>query len=95
MYTDSYSEDLYNGDGSGCAFVSYEDLSRYNLLKDIDMSGISCNSEYTAVKIVKFRDKYYYKPFIGCGTEKNGKAINPDIFRPVQFEASSICNADD
>ena len=94
LYTDSYSEDLYLGRTSGCVYVSYDEMNRYKLLKDIDIRDISCNSEFTAVKIVKFGEKYYYKPFIGCGTKKNGKASNPDIFRPSQFEASTICNSE-
>ena len=94
LYTDSYSEDLYEGRTSGCIYVSYEQMNRYKLLKEIDMSGISCNSEYTAAKIVKYKEKYFFKPFIGCGTEKNGKAFNPDIFRPDKFEVSSICSSE-
>ena len=82
LYTDSYSEDLFGDSTTGCQYVDYQTLSNYKMLKDIDMSGISCNSDLTAVKIVKYNDKYYYKPFIGCGAEKNGKAINADIFRP-------------
>ena len=64
LYTDSYSEDLYLGRTSGCVYVSYDEMNRYKLLKDIDIRDISCNSEFTAVKIVKFGEKYYYKPFI-------------------------------
>ena len=91
LYTDSYSNDLFGENTTGCRYVSYSELSRYKLLKDIDMRGISCNSDYTAVKVVKYVNKYYYKPFIGCGVEKNGKAANADIFRPSKVDVSSIC----
>ena len=91
LYTDSYSEDLFGDNSTGCKYVSYAELSRYHLLRDIDMNGISCNSDYTAVKVVKYGDQYYYKPFIGCGVEKNGKAVNADTFKPSKVEASSVC----
>lgn len=94
LYTDSYSSDLYGTKRSGCVYVDYTELNRYKLLKDIDIDGISCNSPYTAVKIVRFQNKFYYKPFIGCGVDKNGKANNPDIFRPVKSEVSELCTGD-
>ena len=93
LYTDSYGDDLYEGSPKGCIYVDFATLSRYKLVKDIDMRGISCNSPYTLVKIVKYDKKYYYKPFIGCGAKKAG-GVEPDVFRPVQAEISSLCSGD-
>ena len=42
LYIDSYSEDLYLGRTSGCVYVSYDEMNRYKLLKDIDIRDISC-----------------------------------------------------
>ena len=93
LYTDSYSDDLYGHKASGCEYVTYNDLARYKLVKDIDLSGISCASPYTAVKILKFKEKYYYKPYIGCGSS-NGNTVNADIFKPQKVEISDICSSD-
>ncbi len=90
LYTDSYSEDLF-AYSTGCEYVKYENLTKYNLIKDIDLSGISCNSPYTAVKVVKFKEKYYYKPYIGCG--KKGASGKPDIFMPEELNISAVCDS--
>ena len=90
IYTDSYSEDLFEGD-TGCNYVRYDDMRRYNLLKDIDVDGISCNTEYTVVKVVKYHEKYYYSPYIGCGSKTNN-AVKADIFRPSKVEKISTCD---
>ena len=93
LYTDSYSDDLYGHKTSGCEYVTYDDLARYKLVKDIDLSGISCASPYTAVKIMKFKEKYYYKPYIGCGSD-SGNTVHADIFKPQKMEVSEICSSD-
>lgn len=91
-YTDSYSIDLFNDRATGCAYVYYNDLNRYHLIQDIDISGITCNSDYTVVKVVKYRDKYYFNPYIGCGEGNGSKIENPNLFRPTKAEISEICD---
>ena len=91
LYTDSYSEDVFSGK-TGCAYIKYKDMSKYHLLKDINLSGISCNTNYTFVKVVKFHDKYYYTPYIGCGA-KSDSAVKAEIFKPSKPTAMSVCGS--
>ena len=83
LYNDSYSEDLFGHNENGCAYVTYSQLEDRNLLKDIEISDVSCNSDSTFVRILKIGDKYAYSPFLGCGKEKNGKAGSIDTTLPV------------
>ena len=93
-YTDSYSMDLFNNSPSGCAFIYYNDLQRYNLIKDINITNMSCNSDYTIVKVIKYQGKYYYNSYIGCGTSNGGKVTNPSVFKPTKAETSTICGVE-
>ena len=75
LYVDSYDEDLFGHNSSGCAYVTYEMLADKNLTEDIDMKDLSCNSKNTFIRVVKLDDKYAYQPFLGCGDENNDKEI--------------------
>ena len=92
LYTDSYAQDLFGYDIKSCAYVTYKDLDRRHLIKDIDIKELSCDSEYTVVKVVKFEEKYFYTPYIGCGS-KTGNKVNPTIFKPSKFEISAVCDS--
>ena len=83
LYNDSYGEDLFGHNENGCAYVTYEQLENKNLLKDIEVSDVSCNSSSTFVRIIKVGDKYAYSPFLGCGKKKNGKADSLDTTLPI------------
>ena len=83
LYNDSYSEDLFGHNENGCAYVTYAQLKERNLLKDIEISDVSCDSDSTFVRILKIGDKYAYSPFLGCGKKKNGKAGSIDTTLPV------------
>ena len=83
LYNDSYSEDLFGHNENGCAYVTYGQLIERNLLKDIEISDISCNSSSTFVRILKIGDKYSYSPFLGCGKKKDGKAKSIDTTLPI------------
>ena len=83
LYNDSYSEDLFGHNENGCAYVTYEQLKERNLLKDIEISDVSCDSDSTFVRILKIGDKYAYSPFLGCGKKKNGKANSIDTTLPI------------
>ena len=72
LYVDSYSDDLFGNEKSGCAVISFGDLKTKTLLKDIDIDNISCNSDDTFVKVVKINDRYGYSANIGCGKESGG-----------------------
>ena len=51
LYNDSYGEDLFGHKEQGCAYVSYQQLVEKNLLNDIKVKDMSCNSEHTFVRI--------------------------------------------
>jgi len=76
LYNDSYNEDLFGHKEYGCAYIRYNDLVERNLLKDIQITNISCNSENTYVRVIKQKDKYGYSNYLSCGKKVNGKASN-------------------
>ncbi len=73
LFNDSYSEDLFGHNEYGCAYITYDQLVEKNLLKDIQIDGISCNSDKTYVRVVKQKDKYGYASFLSCGKKTDGK----------------------
>ena len=73
LYNDSYSEDLFGHNEYGCAYITYDQLVERDLLKDIQVDGISCNSDKTYVRVVKQKDKYGYAAFLSCGKKTDGK----------------------
>lgn len=76
LYNDSYSEDLFGRRISGCEIVDYSRLVEKNLLEDISLKDVSCNSEYSYVKIIKLDNEYAYTYYLGCG-EKNEENTAP------------------
>ena len=93
LYVDSYAEDLFGHGSRGCAYVDLTELEGRNLAKDIDMRNVSCKSNFTLVKVVKFKEQYYYKSYIGCGPKK-GATVEPDVFKPSKVERSELCNGE-
>ncbi len=93
LYTDSYSEDLFGRKASGCSYIKFDDLEKYNLVKDIDMGGTTCDTPYTMVKVTRFREKYYYKAYIGCGKDQ-GSRTKASLFLPKKVGDSDVCNED-
>lgn len=96
LYTDTYSEDLFGYSGRGCAYVDYAELDNYKLIKDIDISDLSCNTDYTLVKVVKYREKYFYKAYLGCGSKESGKNTKASIFKPETEPVTkeSLCDTE-
>ena len=82
MYVDSYEEDLFGREDYGCALITYDQLVEKRLLKDILVNDISCNSDKTLVKVVKFDGQVFYKTYLGCGPEKNGRVSKITILYP-------------
>jgi len=77
LYNNSYSEDLFGRKEYGCSYVTYEQLSDKNLLKDINIERVSCATDQTIVRIIKQKDKYGYSGVIGCGrVDSNGHVSN-------------------
>ncbi len=74
LYTDSYSEDMFGNNTSGCYDISYDELKKKNLLKDIKVNNIDCSKNSKTVTYVRVRksgDHYTYEYAIGC-KDKNG-----------------------
>ena len=91
VYADSFSEDLFGHDEIACANVSYNQLKAKNLIKDIPIDGVSCASNDTYVRIVKFEGQYLYLPKITCGKPQSGGAISKDVEIPEGDINSSLC----
>lgn len=76
LYNDSYNEDLFGHNEYGCAYITYDELVERGLLKDIEIDGVSCNSDKTYIRVTKQKDKYGYANYLACGDKKDGKAEN-------------------
>ena len=94
LYNDSYGEDLFGHNEYGCAYIPYEKLVERNLIKDIDVSDVTCNSSKTYVRVVKQKDKYGYQAFLTCGKEENGtlKEVTVSLPEVVPEMDPSSCN---
>ena len=79
VYVDSFSEDLFGHDEIACATVSYNQLKSKNLIKDIPISGVSCASNDTYIRVVKFEGQYSYFSKITCGSLKVDGTISKNI----------------
>lgn len=84
LYVDSYEEDLFGYNTSGCAYIPFEKLKEKELAKDIGIDNVSCNTDNTFVKVIKFQGKYIYNAFLGCGTESENGIVNEvSIIYPI------------
>ena len=82
LYIDSYGEDMFGKRTSGCTFVSYADMQERGYIKDIQIDGMSCNSNNTFVKVVKTNNVYVYTVYLGCGKKKNNKVDSVTMTYP-------------
>lgn len=82
IYLDSYEEDLFGHDDIGCAIVSYQQMKGKNLVKDIPIAGVSCDTSETFVKIIKFEGQYTYQSKISCGTVKEDGSVSKEVEIP-------------
>ena len=90
LYNDSYSEDLFGKNENGCARVSFQTLNEAKLLKDIKISNISCNSDYSKVRILKLDGQYYYTGVLGCGADKNRKLEDKNGEISYKYPSSDV-----
>ena len=74
LYTDAYAEDMFGNNNSGCVDISYNDMKEKDLLKDIKVSGTTCKSESSYIRVRKAYDQYFYETSIYC-TDKKGNAV--------------------
>lgn len=91
VYVDSFSEDLFGHDEIACATVSYNQLKSKSLIKDIPIDGVSCASNDTYVRIVKFEGQYSYLPKITCGKPQADGTISKDVEIPEGDINSNLC----
>ena len=95
LYVDSYEEDLFGHEKSGCVLIHYDELKEKNLIQDIDVDNVSCESEDTYVRVVKLGDKYGYASSIGCGKKDSKGNVNVSIKYPKNGVVSSdTCSID-
>ena len=97
LYVDSYAEDLFGNEKSGCAVIRYDQLEDKSMIKDISVDKESCNSNLTCVRVVKMDDKYTYYPMIGCGNMGvDGKVSSVTVKLPeaanCQIDACGVNN---
>ncbi|MBQ6404449.1 MAG: type II secretion system protein [Bacilli bacterium] len=93
LYLDSYEEDLFGREDSGCAIVSYEKLKEKELAKDIPIENVTCAVDETFVKIVKLDGKYGYSTSLVCGEIKAGDNFHEIVRIPKEgISNSDICS---
>ncbi|MBR2828609.1 MAG: InlB B-repeat-containing protein, partial [Bacilli bacterium] len=93
LYVDSYQEDLFKNQDSGCSYISYENLKDHLNIKDINVDNITCATENTFVKVSKLFGNYRYSAFLGCKDSNDVDAL-PNIFYPEKMEMDDTCGVD-
>ena len=95
LYIDSYSDDMFGHHENGCVYITYQQLMEKDLMKDIDIDDVSCNSDSTFVRVIKVNEKYGYSPYLGCGEKKEDKAKSVTVSFPEKDKVyqmdTSIC----
>ena len=100
LYIDSYEEDLFGYNLAGCAYISLQQLQEKELAKDIGVDDISCDTNNTFVKVIKFQGNYTYKAYLGCGnvskegTVKEVSIIYPESTVPYEIDPN-LCKGGD
>ena len=74
LYTDSYTEDMFGNNKSGCVDIPYDDMKDKDLLKDIKVDGSTCKSDDSYIRVRKANDHYFYEVSIVC-KDKNNKIV--------------------
>ena len=78
LYTDSYEEDMFGNNTSGCYDIPYEALSDKKLVQDIKINNVTCSGgsqKKTFVRVYKSGDHYKYKVSILCVNKNNESAV--------------------
>lgn len=76
LYNDSYNEDMFGHNKAGVYCISYEQLEEKNLIKDISVEDVTCNSKFkTFVRVTKLDDKYVYTPFLECVSKTDNTKV--------------------
>lgn len=95
LYVDNYNEDLFCRKDTGCAYIKYSDLKKKNLIKDIQVDGVSCDTENTFIKVEKNKGNYKYTTYMGCVTKGTSdyQVILPEKATPhvIDTTACPVC----
>ena len=76
MYVDAYEDDLFSiNDETKDVTIFYSQLEEKKLIKDINMSNLTCNSEETYVEVHKENNKFTYTFHLGCGIKQSEDAL--------------------
>ncbi len=84
LYVDSYGEDLFGHNETGCVIISFRELKDKNLIKDFNKDGISCDTDDTFVRVVKLNNQYGYSSSIGCGKKTDNGEIKVNYKLPKE-----------
>ena len=74
LYVDSYTEDMFGYNTSGCVDISYAEMKQRDLLKEFKVDGVTCASADTFIRVRKSNDHYTYETSIVC-TDKSGNVV--------------------
>ena len=85
LYTDAYTEDMFGNNKSGCIDIPYTDMDDKDLIKDIKVSGATCKSDKTFIRVRKANDHYFYEASVSC-KDKEGKVVYEELL------PSDACN---
>ena len=89
LYLSSYEEDLFGREESGCAIISYQQLKKRDLIKDIPIDKTTCEGNDTFVKVVKIDGKYGYSTSIVCK-----ERVDDNFKETYKYPEGGIPNAD-
>ena len=89
LYTDAYTEDMFGNNQSGCVDITYNEMKEKDLLKEIKISGSTCNSNKTFIRVRKSNNHYLYETSVYC-TDKNGKVVYEDTIPGVCIDGPDV-----
>lgn len=89
LYVDSYTEDMFGNNTSGCYDITYKELKDKSLVKDIKVDGATCSSDDTFIRVRKSNDHYTYETSIYC-TDKNGNEVYNQVLTKISCDGTSI-----
>lgn len=91
LYVDSYSEDMFGINKSGCYDITYTKLKEKKLVKDINVADVECDGaseeKQTFVRVYKSVDSYTYKTEIYC-RDKNNTIVYENTFE----KGTEVCD---
>ena len=99
LYIDSFEDDIFGRNESGCTCIKLKELETKKLAKDISMNDISCDTNNTFVRVTKIDGSYTYSSFLGC---KNEETSSIDYIYPKAESAhtyssegcDTLCNGE-